>query len=162
MSRVFWDTNLSILMGDAGPNAAAVTHLAERMLERGDILFTSVVSVGELLVHPVAQGNEALGHRYENIPSSRTILVPFDQTAARSYARIRQNKSIKPADAIELACAARTGIDIFITNDDRLRNQALPGIQFIVSLKKRAYLKWIVAEATGPDFAACASSGPSV
>jgi len=136
VSRVFWDTNLFIyLMEDAGPNAAAVTRLAERMLERGDVLFTSVVTLGELLVHPMAQGNEALCQRYENILSSRAILVPFDQTAARSYAGIRQNKSIKPPDAIQLACAARTGIDIFITNDDHLRNQAVPGIQFIVSLK---------------------------
>jgi predicted nucleic acid-binding protein len=136
VSRVFWDTNLFIyLLEDRGPNTAAVTHLTERMLERADILFTSVLTLGELLVHPMAQGNEALCLRYENILSSKAILIPFDQAAARSYASIRQNKSIKPPDAMQLACAARTGIDIFITNDEHLRNLAVPGIQFIASLK---------------------------
>jgi predicted nucleic acid-binding protein len=136
VSRVFWDTNLFIyLMEDGGPNTAAVTRLAERMLERSDILFTSVVTLGELLVHPMAQGNEALCQRYENILAARAILIPFDQAAARSYARIRQNKSVNPPDAIQLACAARAGIDIFITNDDHLRNQSVSGIQFVVSLK---------------------------
>jgi hypothetical protein len=37
-------------------------------------------------------------------------------------------------DAIHLSCAAAAGTDLFITNDTRLSNVSVPGIQFVVSL----------------------------
>jgi predicted nucleic acid-binding protein len=136
VSRVFWDTNLFIyLMEDRGAHTAAVTHLVQRMMDRADTLFTSMLTLGELLVHPMAEGNDELCQKYETILSTKAILIPFDRAAARSYALIRQNRSVKPPDAIQLACASRTGIDIFITNDDHLLDNVIPGIQFIVSLK---------------------------
>lgn len=55
------------------------------------------------------------------------------------YATIRHDRSIKAPDAIQLACAAQAGVDLFITNDDRLSRAVVPGIQFITSLE-RAFL----------------------
>lgn len=46
---------------------------------------------------------------------------------------------IRPPDAIQLACAAQVGVDLFITNDDRLSRLTIPGIQFLVPLE-RAFL----------------------
>ena len=46
---------------------------------------------------------------------------------------------IRPPDAIQLACAAQVGVDLFITNDDRLSRLTIPGIQFLVPLA-RAFL----------------------
>jgi predicted nucleic acid-binding protein len=43
--------------------------------------------------------------------------------------------TIRPPDAIQLACAAEAGIDLFITNDDRLSKKAVRGIHFVTSLK---------------------------
>jgi predicted nucleic acid-binding protein len=37
-------------------------------------------------------------------------------------------------DAIQLACAAAAGIDLFITNDDRLSKFHVQGIHFITGL----------------------------
>jgi predicted nucleic acid-binding protein len=68
-----------------------------------------------------------------------TRLVAFDVAAARRYASIRLDQSIKPPDAIQLACAAEASIDLFITNDARLSRKVVPGIQFISSLE-RAFL----------------------
>lgn len=63
------------------------------------------------------------------------MLVPFDVGAARVYARIRgSDRSIRAPDAVQLACAASAGTDLFITNDDRLSQKTVPGIQFIASL----------------------------
>ena len=39
-------------------------------------------------------------------------------------------------DAIQLACAAAGGTDLFITNDDRLSRKNVPGIAFIQSLQR--------------------------
>ena len=47
MSRIFWDTNLFIyLFEDAGERADRVAALRQRMLERGDQLFASTLTLG--------------------------------------------------------------------------------------------------------------------
>ena len=140
MSRVFWDTNLFIyLLEDSGPQSDRVVAVRERMLERNDELCTSTLTLGEVLVKPMEEGNESLCLRYEEVLSQTTRLLTFDRETARRYAQIRRNRSIRPPDAIQLACAAHIGVDLFITNDDRLNRLSIPGIQFLVSLD-RAFL----------------------
>jgi predicted nucleic acid-binding protein len=140
VSRVFWDTNLFIyLLEDFGPQSDRVAEVRERMLERADELCTSTLTLGEVLVKPAEQGNAALRQRYEDVLSGTARLIAFDRETARRYAAIRRNRSIRPPDAIQLACAAQVGVDLFITNDDRLSRLAIPGIQFLVPLD-RAFL----------------------
>jgi predicted nucleic acid-binding protein len=137
VSRVFWDTNLFIyLLEDIGPQSARVAEVRERMLERDDELCTSTLTLGEVLVKPAEQGNEALRQRYEGVLSQTARLIAFDRETARRYAEIRRNRSIRPPDAIQLACAAQLGVDLFITNDDRLSRLTIPGIQFLVPLER--------------------------
>ena len=137
MSRVFWDTNLFIyLLEDRrDPQSARVAHVRQRMLERGDELCTSTLTLGEVLVKPAAQGNEALRQQYEDVLSRTARLIGFDRDTARLYGEIR----IRAPDAIQLACAAHVGVDLFITSDERLSRMIVPGIQFVVSLD-RAFL----------------------
>jgi len=140
VSRVFWDTNLFIyLLEDFGPQSDRVVSLRERMLERADELCTSTLTLGEVLVKPAEQRNETLRQRYEDVLSQTARLIAFDRETARRYAEIRGNRSIRPPDAIQLACAAQVSVDLFITNDDRLSRLTIPGIQFLVSLD-RAFL----------------------
>ncbi len=109
------------------------------MLERADELCTSTLTLGEVLVKPAEQRNETLRQRYEDVLSQTACLIAFDRETARRYAEIRGNRSIRPPDATQLACAAQVGVDLFITNDDRLSRLTIPGIQFLVSLD-RAFL----------------------
>jgi predicted nucleic acid-binding protein len=140
VSRVFWDTNLFIyLLEDVGPQSDRVAQVRERMLERGDELCTSTLTLGEVLVKPAEQGNEGLRQRYEDVLAQTARLIAFDRETARRYAQIRRTRSIRPPDAIQLACAAQVGVDLFITNDDRLSRLTIPGIQFLVPLD-RAFL----------------------
>jgi predicted nucleic acid-binding protein len=140
VSRIFWDTNLFIyLLEDFGPQSDRVVFIRERMLERADELCTSTLTLGEVLVKPAEQGNEALRRQYEDVLSQTVRLIAFDRETARRYAGIRRNRSIRPPDAIQLACAAQVGVDLFITNDDRLSRLTVPGIQFLASLD-RAFL----------------------
>jgi predicted nucleic acid-binding protein len=140
MARIFWDTNLFIyLLEDHGNLSARVAGLRKSMAIRGDQLYTSTMTMGEVLVLPAKTANEQLLHRYEAELSSGAVLIPFDAMAARVYARIRCDRTLKAPDAIQLACAAQARVDLFITNDERLSNKAIPGIQFIASLA-RAFL----------------------
>ena len=140
MSRVFWDSNLFIyLFEDLGGLGERVAGLRERMNERGDRLFTSALTLGEILVKPAKARNRGLAARYERaLPAAATIL-PLSDVAGPRYAEIRATSSVRAPDAIQLACASAAGVDLFITNDTRLSRLVVPGIQFIVSLE-HAYL----------------------
>jgi uncharacterized protein len=135
MSRIFWDTNLFIyLFEDYGPLSEAVGQLRSRMLARGDQLLTSTLTLGEILVKPIERGDAARCQKYEHTISMVAVLVPFDVKAAKLYAGLRSQKSLKAPDAIQLACAASANVDLFVTNDDRIHRKQVDGIQFIVPL----------------------------
>ncbi|MGA8073092.1 MAG: PIN domain-containing protein [Candidatus Acidiferrales bacterium] len=137
MSRVFWDTNLFIyLIEGQGARWQLVTRLANAIRERGDQLITSTLTLGELLVKPRRDGNSRLAAEYEALLAKHASLIALDVEAARIYARIRRDSSIKSPDAIQLACAASARVDLFITNDARLSGKIIDGIQFIVSLDR--------------------------
>lgn len=138
MARVFWDTNLFIYMLEDSPKfGQTVENLWRRMLQRNDQLLTSAMTVGEILVKPLATGNRALAGRYRSFFSSpQMTITTFDLGAAEAYARIRQDRSVQPADAIQLACAASASVDLFITSDDRLSQKNINGVNFITSLSR--------------------------
>ena len=70
-------------------------------------------------------------HRIVNRP-----VAGADEKAASAYAQLRCDLSLRHPDAIQLACAASYGVDLFITNDMRLQAKRVSGIQFIASLDR--------------------------
>lgn len=136
MSRVFFDTNLFIyLIEDTPDRGKRVRAILERMTERRDQLLTSTMTLGEVLVKPLSMGRSDLAERYARLLAPPLVtVVPFDRAGAEACAAIRRDKSVRPPDAIQLACAASAGCDLFITNDSRLTRCVVPGIQFIASL----------------------------
>jgi predicted nucleic acid-binding protein len=136
MSRIFLDTNLFIYwLEDVGERGAKVSRLLERIVLRRDELVTSALTLGEVLVKPLEAGDIAWADRYEKLLSGPGIsVVPFDKGPARIYAQLRRDRAMKPPDAIQLACAGAARCDLFITNDTRLHQKIVPGIQFIASL----------------------------
>ena len=140
MSRIFWDTNLFIyLIEEFGDLSKRVINLRNRMVERGDELYTSTLTVGEILIKPLEAGDEALARRYESALLQGAIVIPFDVEPARLYASIRKDRTIRAPDAIQLACASQARVDLFITNHERLSTKSIPRIQFVSSLG-RAFL----------------------
>ena len=140
VSRIFWDTNLFIyLFEDYGKLSERVADVRQRMLDRGDELLTSTLTLGEVLVKPSETGNARLKSTYEEAITRAATVLAFSREAARLYAEIRRDRSIRPPDAIQLACAAHARVDLFVTNDDRLATKAVAGIHFIQSLD-RAFL----------------------
>lgn len=141
MSRVFFDTNLFIyLLEDQGARSQRVIDILQKMSQRRDDLITSTLTLGEVLVKPISAGDVLWAGRYETTLNTPGVtVVSLDKPAARLYAQIRQDKTVKPPDAIQLACAAAARCDLFITNDDRLSRKVIPGIQFITSLDRAPY-----------------------
>jgi predicted nucleic acid-binding protein len=136
MSRIFWDTNLYIYLFESyGPLSRRVIALRESMLSRGDQLLTSTLTLGEILVKPIEQADVELGQKYEAAIVATSLMIPFDTKAAKIYAGLRSDRALRVPDAIQLACAAGAGVDLFITNDSRLAARHIQGIQFIVPLE---------------------------
>lgn len=137
MSRIFLDTTFFIyLIEGTSSRATRAKYLVRAFAARRDEVLTSVMSVGEVLVSPLKNGDHALAQRYRQIFRGRGVTVlPFVEPAAEGFARIRL-MGVKPPDAIQLATAATSGCDLFLTNDDRLLGVTVPGIQFISSFEK--------------------------
>ena len=137
MSRIFWDTNLFIYLFESyGPLSDATAALRAKMLARDDQLLTSTLTLGEILVKPMEQGDFALSSKYETAVTAAALMLPFDLNAAKIYASLRADRALRAPDAIQLACAASAGVHLFITNDGRLQGKQVSGIQFIVPLER--------------------------
>ena len=137
MARIFWDTNLFIYLFEQNPKwLPLVVRHRERMLARGDVLLTSWLTVGEILTKPKETRNAILERAYRNFFESDAVkVVPFEAHAAERFAEVRSRYTVRPADAIQLACAASEGIDLFVTNDSRLANIVIDGITFLTGLE---------------------------
>ncbi|HTJ29140.1 MAG TPA: PIN domain-containing protein [Acidobacteriaceae bacterium] len=141
MSRVFLDTNILIyFLEDSGPRGQRAAQIFSSLSNRGDILLISSMTVGETLVKPKQLGNQFLEAKYRSLfDSPDAQVLPFDRKAGEIFATVRQNRSIKAPDAIQLATAASAQCDLFITNDDRLSKIIVPGIQFIVPMDRTPF-----------------------
>jgi predicted nucleic acid-binding protein len=141
MARIFWDTNLFIYLFEKNAEwSQRVVESREQMLVRNDELLTSWLTVGEVLTKPKELRNTILEKSYLNYFLSGAIaLIPFDFEAAKLYAEIRSRERIRPADSVQLACAAAAGTDLFVTNDNRLSNLIVPGITFITGIGRTPF-----------------------
>jgi len=141
MSRIFWDTNIFIYLLEGSGELSQRTHqVLVRMAARKDELITSTLTLGELLVRPLEAGENDAVARYERFLSSPGVqLVDFDRAAARVFAELRVDRTIRPPDAVQLSCASVAGANLFITNDARLSQKKVTGVDFIVPLAQ-AYL----------------------
>lgn len=101
-------------------------------LDRGEFrAITSIITLVEVLVHPLRRGNVALAQQYRDIlfnaEGLTTILLSED--IAEESARLRAMHNLRTPDAIQMATAIRLGAGYFITND--LRLPSLPGLKVI-------------------------------
>jgi len=134
MTHFFWDTNLFIYQWDNNsPFHSAVLALRRKMLATGIGLVTSSMTLGELMAGPRRDGQEAMALRYRAALSQAATIVPFDDRAADLYATVRAQTRVRQPDGIQLACAASHGVELFVTNDDKLWKLRVPDVHFIVS-----------------------------
>jgi len=136
MSRVCWDSMVFIYWLESHPvYSPRVEHIFRSMMERGDRLCASYLTLGEVLTKPTQAHELDLVARIEQFFDSGIVeLLSFDRKAAGEFARMRGASNVSPADAIHLACAGSSGVDLFLTHDKGLHKLRVPGIQFIAGL----------------------------
>jgi predicted nucleic acid-binding protein len=135
LRRVFLDANVLIyLIEGVSPASESARKFVEECQNRGDRLFTSALAIGEVLVKPTKDADVDLLRRYRAFFESPAIeVVTFGSSSAAVFAQLRA-VGIKAPDAIHLSCASVANIDLFVTNDQRLSRQVVPGVLQIRSL----------------------------
>jgi predicted nucleic acid-binding protein len=133
MSRIYWDTMLFIYLVEEHPTYYhRVQELLDRSFRRKDLLFTSYFALGEILAGAEKSPNpQKASDIRQTIEEMDFSFLPFDAGAVSPLSRLRAKEQIRAPDAIQLACAASAGIDLFLTGDKQLMKLDVPGIQFI-------------------------------
>ena len=117
--KIFWDTNLFIYLWEKKTYAREITALADFMEKGCHVLATSTLTLGEILVLPARSGREDLVAQYCEA-MGQIVLIPFEQEAAVCFAKLRaKSPTLRPPDAIQLACAMAARCELFLTNDNR-------------------------------------------
>jgi predicted nucleic acid-binding protein len=92
-------------------------------IDRGGLrAVTSEVTLLELLVAPLRQGDLSLADEYqEYLTRSRGLLLrSLDRALIRAAAQLRAAKGVRVPDALQLAAGLAAGCRVFLTNDRRL------------------------------------------
>jgi predicted nucleic acid-binding protein len=140
MARIFWDTNLFIYLFERNAEwSPRVIEFRQRMVARR--------RTAHQLPYPrrgthkaKRDGDSILEKSYLNFFTKGPIeLIAFEVEAAKRYAEIRSRERVRPADAIQLACAAAARTDLFVTNDSRLSGVVVSGITFVTGIERVPY-----------------------
>ena len=91
---------------------------------------TSILTLTEVLVHPLRQGNHRLAEEYRRILLHANYIdtLPVSEDIAEEAAQLRSKHNLRTPDAIHLATAITAGASSFLTNDSRLSGPATPKI----------------------------------
>ncbi|MBI2008130.1 PIN domain-containing protein [Candidatus Amesbacteria bacterium] len=112
----------------------ASQQVIELLLKKRSQGVTSIVSVLETLSPSYYLTDQDRLENYSlffhSIPNLKIIEVDWD--VALEAARLRrENKSLRTPDSIQLATALIHKADVFITNDDRLKNLSFPNLKIL-------------------------------
>jgi predicted nucleic acid-binding protein len=112
-----------------------VEQIHRRMTTRGDQLCTSVFTIGEILTGAYKAGRLTEAQQIkEFFRSGEVKVLLFGSDAAERYALIRAKHNVSPADAIHIATASVAQVDLYMTNDTKLKRQVIDGIKFFAGL----------------------------
>lgn len=83
---------------------------------------TSVITLGEVLVQPLARGDVRLQQRYRDALLNGVGIwtLPVDAALAERAAELRARYRIRLPDALQLAVAIAERCEAFLTNDRQL------------------------------------------
>jgi len=96
-------------------------------IDRGDFEgFTSVITLTEVLVHPLLHSDVALQEEYHDLllHSQNFEAVGINSIIAEQAAQLRARYRLLTPDALQLAVALDKGCQAFLTNDRALKRVA--------------------------------------
>ncbi len=124
ISTLAFDTAPIIYFVEASPTYDALVTAIFQRVASGEITgVTSVISLCEVLVHPIRNQNLSLKQRYrdilQNSPNFFTKLI--NSTIAERAAELRAKYNLRTPDALQIATALENACNAFLCNDKNLK-----------------------------------------
>lgn len=122
--KLFLDTTPLIYFLDSDVNFGEKTKLIlEEAISEGKGLVTSAITCMEYMVYPYRMRNQdKIDAFFEFTEDCGIPIKAIDVDIAREAAAIRaEYKDFKAMDSLQLAAAIHSGCDLFLTNDNQLR-----------------------------------------
>ncbi len=110
-------------------------------VDRGEFrVVSSILTLTEVLVHPMRQGDHELADHYRRVllQAKEVTTIPVSAEIAEDAAQLRARHNLRTPDAIQLATAIRSGASSFLTNDDRMPRLATLKILVLNKLRSSA------------------------
>lgn len=134
---VYLDANIFIYALEGYPQLDAAVRALLTRIDTGEIAaITSELTLAELLVRPMREGDEVRQSRCHEMISSRAgfSVFPVTREVLIEAARLRAGSSLKLPDAIHAGTARLTGCSVYLTNDGRLRGVSCPEVVLVSEL----------------------------
>lgn len=119
--RVALDSNLFIYYFEDNPEfAPTIKKIFDKIINGSISAITSVISITETLSYPSPEKViDGITETFLNFPN--IIIMDIDQQIAFEAASIRRKYSFRLPDSIQLATAKLNKAQVFISNDQRLK-----------------------------------------
>jgi predicted nucleic acid-binding protein len=121
---VFLDTApLIYFIEGHSTHQAILTRLFDFNDKGGFSFVTSTITLLEVLVKPLRDGQAIVAQQYRDILTNAPGIEIVDVTAAiaEQAAHLRAKYNLRTPDAIQLAASIEVGADYFLTNDNGLK-----------------------------------------
>jgi predicted nucleic acid-binding protein len=124
IKSIFIDTAPVIYYIEAHPRFGPLVKEVVNAFQSGNLsAYSSVITLVEVLPKPIASGDERLTRKFaEFLKHGRNlIMIEISERIAEAAGKLRgRYPFLKTVDAIQLAAALDLGIEVFLTNDERL------------------------------------------
>lgn len=136
---VGFDTMPLIYYIEENPHYSHLVDPFFEAIERSEFkVVTSIITLLEVLVHPIRNGDSILSQKYRDLLLNTEDLstLELNQGIAEEAARLRATYNIRTPDSIQMATAIIGGASFFLTSDTHL--PSLPNLKTLVldELKK--------------------------
>jgi predicted nucleic acid-binding protein len=122
--RIYLDANIFIYAVEGFPKYQELCEGLLKAIDDGAIqAVTSELTVAEVFVKPLRDQNLAAVSTYEELLQNRPSLslVPVSRVVLRQAAELRAQSNGKLPDAIHVATALQSGVNIIVTADRSLK-----------------------------------------
>ncbi len=127
------DSTVFIYHLEDHPRYAPITQVIFNQWQMGKPRgITSVITITEVLVKPLRDGNRQVAEEYRRLLSSfpHLSIVEIDRPVAGHAAYLRAKHGIRTPDALQIATALARGATGFISNDETVRR--VQGIEVLL------------------------------
>src|ERR1043166_958300 len=124
VSDLAFDTAPLIYFVEANPTYDELVSNIFNRVAAGEIEgWTSVITLSEVLVQPLASERDDLRELYRDLllDSFNFHTIPINAAVAESAARMRANYGLRLPDALQVALAVETGCEALLCNDHSMR-----------------------------------------